>query len=136
MTKKNIKLVFFCHPLLGRRKKGEKRREARGQKKTYFSIKMFGALKRAGSCSTLLGPKISIFQICKNSYFYSICRESWWYTIFGEKAMLERGQNKTNKRIITVLGSLSLMHFGVVFLGFSKRGGVAGGRTPPPQKKR
>ena len=56
--KKTIKQVFFCHPLLERRK-GVKRRERPEVKNTTIFTLFFWALK-TGSGSNVLGSKLSI----------------------------------------------------------------------------
>ena len=62
---KKIYKTGFLPPPSWEEEKGEKKREARGQKNTTF----WGPLKRAGSSFTFSGPKFHVFKICKKSYF-------------------------------------------------------------------
>ena len=67
---KNIyKTRVFGHSLRERRKREKRRERSEVKKKHHFSIKHFGVLKRAGSCSTFLGPKISVFFFKKKILF-------------------------------------------------------------------
>ena len=77
----------------------------------HFYTKMFGPEKGAGSCSTFLGPKSSIFQIYKKYLFLKDFQGKLVVPIFGGKAMLERGQTK----MITVLGMFEFDVFSCVF---------------------
>ena len=61
--KRNYKVRVFGPPPFLR--EGQGRKEERGQrskKHHHFSIKNVWALKRARSCSTFLGPKITVFK--------------------------------------------------------------------------
>ena len=94
VAKKPYKTRVFWPPPSWEKEKGEKQREVRGQKNTTnFPSKNLEPEKRAGSCSTFLGPKILVFQICKKKII-GISKGSWWYITLGEKAMLERGQKQ------------------------------------------
>ena len=71
MAKKTYQTIPFL-------REGKGRQEERGQrskKKHHFYTVFWGLKKRAGSCSTLLGPKISVLKICYNPYFQGISRE-------------------------------------------------------------
>ena len=81
-------------------------------------------------------PKCHFLNLLKPQFLEHF-QEKLVVAFFFEKGYVrKRAKQNTEKKNDNCLGSLSLMHFWVVFLASVKRGGFGGGASPPKDERR